>query len=149
MKIYGIGLLGMVLLALPSYAQDIEGVWKAIDDKSGQPKGLIEIKKQADGSYSGKILKLIPVNGFEVVDDICVDCPAPYTNKPMVGMEVLKGLKYNAGSNSYDGGQILDPKIGKIYSVKAKTQFQGKHLRLRGYIGTSILGRSQTWVRDK
>lgn len=65
----------------------------------------------------------------------------------MVGMEVLKGLKYNAETDSYENGQIIDPKIGRIYSVKAK--IQGKFLKVRGYIGTTLLGRNQIWVREK
>lgn len=147
MKRNSIRLLALILYTASGYAQDIQGTWKVIDDKSGQPKGVVEIRKKADETYSGKILKLIPVYGFKVVEDTCINCPAPYTNQPMVGMEVLKGLKYNAEADSYEGGQIIDPKIGRIYSVKAK--LQGKFLKVRGYLGTTLLGRNQIWIREK
>ena len=61
-------------------------------------------------------------------------------------MNIITGLKF-IKDKDYDQGQILDPATGKIYQLKAKLNQNGKMLRLRGYIGTSALGRSQTWIR--
>ena len=62
-------------------------------------------------------------------------------------MDVLKGLKPTAGSN-FTQGKIIDPLSGHIYSMKAKLSPNGKRLTLRGYVGVSALGRSQTWIRN-
>ena len=137
----------LLAMSFSAIAQDISGVWKTVDDKTGNPKGLIEIKKMPNQSYVGTILKLFPPVGFEAVD-ICQKCPAPYTNQPMVGMQVLTGLKFNADTDSYSGGKILDPRIGKMYSVKAKLGNNGNRLKVRGYVGISTLGRNQVWIRQ-
>jgi uncharacterized protein (DUF2147 family) len=129
------------------FAQEISGTWKTIDDKSGNPKALIEIRKTANDQFIGTIIKLFPPIGFEAVD-ICQNCPPPYTSKPMLGMEILKNLKYNAQSDSYEHGKILDPRQGKLYNANAKLRNDGKRLYIRGYIGLNALGRNQVWIRQ-
>ncbi len=79
--------------------------------------------------------------------ETCVNCPAPYTNQPILGMDVLTGLKYTGNSN-FTGGKIIDPFSGNIYSTKAKLSNNGKRLTMRGYVGVSALGRSQTWIKS-
>ena len=128
-----------------SFAEDITGLWQTIDDKTGAPKGQVEIRKDANGNYVGKIVKITPRAGY-TPKEICVDCPAPYTNKPILGLDVLTGLKHSSGNN-YTGGRILDPNTGKVYNMKAKLSSNGKRLTLRGYVGVSALGRTQTWIR--
>ncbi|HEY0563645.1 MAG TPA: DUF2147 domain-containing protein, partial [Methylophilus sp.] len=63
----------------------------------------------------------------------------------IIGMTIAKGLKKNG--NQYDGGEILDPENGKLYKCKMKLDDTGNQLEVRGYIGFSLLGRSQTWTR--
>ena len=129
-----------------SYAQDITGTWRHIDDQTGISKALIEIRKDGQDSYTGKIIKVTPLPGYTPKEK-CVNCPAPYTDKPILGLDILKGLKYDK-DNSYTGGKILDPLSGKTYSMKAKLSANGKRLQMRGYVGVSALGRSQTWIKD-
>ena len=138
----------LLLSAMTSlaFANDITGLWQTIDDKTGAPKGQVEIRQEANGTYVGKIVKITPRLGY-TPKEICVDCPAPYTNKPILGMDVLTGLKQGQGSN-YVNGRILDPNTGKIYSMKAKLSANGKRLHLRGYVGVSVLGRNQIWIRE-
>ena len=128
-----------------SFAEDIIGLWQSIDDKTGAPKALVEIRKEADNTYAGKVVKLTPRAGY-TPKEICVDCPAPYTNKPIIGLDVVTGLKSTDGLN-YTSGRILDPNTGKLYSMKAKLSSNGKRLHLRGYLGISALGRNQIWIR--
>ena len=130
-----------------TFAEDITGLWQSIDDKTGAPKGLVEIRKEVNGTYTGKIVKITPRAGY-TPKEICVDCPAPYTNKPIVGLDVVTGLKHSEGLN-YTNGRILDPNSGKIYSMKAKLSSNGKRLHLRGYLGISALGRNQIWIRTQ
>ena len=138
-------LLCSVLSSL-AFAEDITGLWQTIDDKTGAPKGQVEIRKEANGTFVGKVTKITPRTGY-TPKEICVDCPAPYTNKPILGLDVLTGLKQGQGSN-YVNGRILDPNTGKIYSMKAKLSANGKRLHLRGYVGVSVLGRNQIWIRE-
>ncbi len=126
-------------------AADISGLWQSIDDKTGAPKGLVELKMDTQGVYTGTIKKITPRVGY-TPKEFCVNCPAPYTGKPMIGLKAITGLKHINGMD-YGEGKILDPNTGKIYSLKARLSNNGKRLQLRGYIGISALGRSQTWIR--
>ena len=140
-------LIGVLLLSAVSsfsFAEDITGLWQTIDDKTGAPKGLVEIRKEND-TYVGKIVKVTPRAGY-TPKETCVDCPPPYTNKPIIGLDVVTGLKSTDGLN-YTSGRILDPNTGKLYSMKAKLSSNGKRLHLRGYLGISALGRNQIWIR--
>ena len=128
-------------------AQDLTGIWQQIDDKTGSPKALIEIQKDNNGSFTGKIKKITPRAGYTPKEK-CINCPPPYTNQPLLGLEVFNGLKYD-GENKYNDGKILDPLSGKIYNLKAKQTSNGKRLLLRGYIGISAIGRTQTWIRQE
>ncbi|TCB40714.1 DUF2147 domain-containing protein [Acinetobacter terrestris] len=142
-------ILAALLLSVSSsavFAEDISGSWKNIDDKTGSSKAILEIRQETNGTYTAKIVKVTPRPGY-TAKETCVNCPAPYTDKPILGMDVLKGLKPAAGSN-FTQGKIIDPLSGHIYSMKAKLSPNGKRLTLRGYVGVSALGRSQTWIRN-
>ena len=141
------GALILSVMSSLSIAEDITGMWQSIDDKTGAPKALVEIRKEANGTYAGKIVKITPRAGY-TPKETCVDCPAPYTNKPILGLDVMTGLKQGEGLN-YVNGRILDPNSGKVYSMKAKLSSNGKRLHLRGYVGVSALGRNQIWLRDE
>lgn len=142
--------LGLLLLGAAisgsALAQDLSGTWQQIDDKTGSPKAVIQISKESNGTYTGQIVKITPRPGY-TPREICNKCPAPYTNKPILGMDVVTGLKHGEGLN-YTNGRILDPNTGKIYSMKAKLSSNGKRLHLRGYLGVSALGRNQIWIRN-
>lgn len=129
-----------------AFAQDITGTWKNIDDKTGSSKAILEIRQEANGTFTAKVVKITPRPGY-TPKETCINCPAPYTNKPILGMDVLTGLKYVEGLN-FSGGKIIDPLSGNIYSMKAKLSPNGKRLNLRGYVGISALGRSQTWIKN-
>lgn len=141
-----ISIFSLFTLTSVVYAQDITGTWRQIDDQTGTSKALIEIRNESNNSYTGKIVKITPLPGYTPKEK-CVNCPPPYTEKPILGLDVLKGLKHDK-ENNFTGGKILDPLSGKIYAMKAKLSPNGKRLQMRGYIGVSALGRSQTWIRD-
>lgn len=128
--------------------QNLVGLWRTIDDKTGFAKGIVRITQEADGSYSGTIVKVIPRPNY-MPKELCQNCPAPYTNQPILGLTVLKGLKPDANrENVYTDAHILDPLSGHIYKAKAKISSDGRRLSMRGYVGVSVLGRSQSWFRD-
>lgn len=142
------GILGLVLslASVTAFSATIEGFWYSIDDRTGEKLSIVEIRKGADGRYHGKIAYRYPVPGGAALIN-CTKCPPPYTNQPILGLEILSGLKEDTEKrNAYDG-KVLEPKSGKIYKGKANLSADGKRLRLRGYVGVSALGRTVVWIR--
>ena len=140
---------GLLLIALfglqPLCAQDtsvITGVWKTFDDDTNQPAALVEITVK-DGVYSGIIKKLLDPSALPT----CEKCTDSRKGKPVLGMEILTGLKKSG--ESYVDGRILDPDDGEIYRTEMKLKDQGSKLEVRAYIGIPLLGRTQTWVRER
>jgi uncharacterized protein (DUF2147 family) len=121
------------------------GLWRTIDDNTGQPKGLVRIRA-VDGQYEGKIEKAFPKPGEDPAPK-CDKCDGTRHNQPVLGMTILWGLTQQG--DEYQGGEILDPESGKIYRVKMKLTDGGKKLEVRGFIGISLLGRSQIWLREE
>jgi uncharacterized protein (DUF2147 family) len=118
------------------------GLWQSIDDKSGKPRSLIRIS-ESNGEYSAVVEKgLLPTDTGDAVCDKCTD---ERKGQPIIGMTIVNGLKKNG--EKYDGGKILDPDNGKIYKCKMTLNKAGDELEVRGYIGFSLIGRSQTWKR--
>lgn len=126
-------------------AQDlssINGIWKTFDDETNQAAALVEISNKV-GVYSGTIKQLIDPNS----PAICDKCTDYRKGKPLLGMQILSDLKLADGI--YSGGYILDPDNGEIYRVQAKLIDQGSKLNVRAYIGIPLIGRTQTWIREK
>lgn len=117
------------------------GLWKTIDDATNEPRAIVEIK-EVDGKLTGKIIKTFPKEGDKTE---CTECSGDKKNKPIVGLEIIWDLK-NDG-DEWNGGQILDPKNGKIYKAKLSLIENGEKLKVRGFIGFSLLGRTQVWLR--
>jgi len=134
----------LILTATSLFAQSAPtGLWQNIDDKTGKPKAHIEIYEQGGVLY-GKIVKLL----LKPQDTLCDKCKGNLKDKPVVGMVFLKNMKYDSGNGEYSGGQILDPDNGKWYKCNLKVENSSK-LTVRGFIGFSLIGRNQTWVRVK
>lgn len=134
--------LVLAFITCTGYAQSISGTWKTIDDKSGQPRSIVEIFER-NGKVFGKIIKIFPAAGEEP-DPICDECPeddARYKKK-IIGMEIIKDME-KAG-DEYTEGNILDPEDGKVY--KCKLWLEGTNLKVRGYWGPFY--RTQTWTRS-
>lgn len=126
---------------------DLVGLWRNVDDKTGFSKGIVEIKKDNNGLYSGKVIEIIPRPDYTPKTH-CYQCPAPYTNQPILGLQVLSNMKADPNKpREYQGGTILDPVSGKIYKSRIKLNSTGSRLTMRGFIGFEIIGRSQTWIR--
>jgi len=121
------------------------GLWKNIDDKTGKSKALIRIV-QINGELTGKIEKVFPEPG-ESPTPKCDKCEGALKNLPIVGLTILSGMKRDG--DEYNGGTILDPANGKVYSSKLFLVEAGKKLNVRGFIGMPFLGRSQIWLREE
>ena len=120
------------------------GLWKTVDDNTKKEKSLVRIV-ESGGVYTGKVEKVIDPDAPK--DAVCKDCTDDRKDKPVVGMTIIRNMKAGGDKDVFEGGDILDPNNGKVYSAKLKLVEGGKKLDVRGYIGTPLLGRSQTWQR--
>ena len=120
------------------------GLWKTIDDATGKPRSLIRISDK-NGELIATIEKgLLPSNS---PNDVCDQCTGERKGKPLIGMVIMDGMK--AKGDVFEGGHILDPDNGETYQCKIKLDSTGNKLEVRGFIGVSLLGRSQTWLREE
>lgn len=120
------------------------GRWVTIDDKDHQPRSMIEIVNNG-GALQGQVIKIFDRPG-DNPGHLCRKCKGDLKDKPVVGMIVLSGLKQDG--DTWDGGTIMDPDSGNTYSGALKLEDGGEKLNVRGYLGISLFGRSQTWVRE-
>jgi uncharacterized protein (DUF2147 family) len=118
------------------------GLWKTIDDKTGSPRAIVRIYEQ-DGKLFGRIERSF-TPGAE--NRVCEECTDERKNRPIIGLIIIRNIRSKDGE--YAGGDILDPDTGTVYRCKFHLDQNGSHLIVRGYIGISLLGRSQTWQRQ-
>lgn len=139
-------LLLAALTVLPVLAQaaDLSGVWQTTDDHTGKPRSLVRIVENA-GEYSAIVEKGLLAT--DTGDAVCDKCTDERKGQKIIGMTIAKHLKKSSKANVYDGGEILDPDNGKTYQCKMTLSASGNELEVRGFIGFSLIGRSQTWKR--
>jgi uncharacterized protein (DUF2147 family) len=118
------------------------GLWKTIDDKDGTVKSEIRII-ETNGVISGKVERILDPEAKP--GETCIECKDERKDQPILGMEILRGLKKADGKDLWEGGNVLDPKNGKVYRATV-TPIEGGHkLQMRGYIG--FFYRTQIWTR--
>lgn len=121
-------------------SQSVIGKWKTFDDKTGDAKSVVEIYEK-DSKVYGKIIEIL---NPEKKNDKCTKCSGQDKDKPLKGLTIIKGLKKDG--KEYSDGEILDPSSGKLYKCTISLENKDK-LKVRGYVGISAFGRSQTWTR--
>ena len=127
------------------FAQSPVGVWKTIDDKTNEVKSEVTIT-EVNGKIFGKVTKLLRKNANPAKK--CVDCKGAKKDQLILGLTIVEGLWKK--DNQWEGGTITDPENGKEYSCKIKFKDGNPdQLEVRGFLGISLLGRSQTWYRVK
>ena len=138
--------LAFCLIAMVAMAQSPIGKWETVDDETGKVRSVVEIYEQ-DGKLFGKILELRNRTADEDPDPVCDDCDEddPRYNQRVVGMVILTDLEKESDTE-WEDGEILDPKNGSVYSCYIELEEPNK-LMVRGYIGFSLLGRTQYWHR--
>ncbi len=130
-----------LFISLPVKAQDVLGRWSTVDDQTREVKSIVEIYSK-NGQVFGKVVAISDPQQQEVTCSKCDD-KDPRKNQPIIGMEIIKGLK--KAENAWTNGEILDPENGKVY--KCKIWVENGSLVVRGYLGFTWLGRSQTWIK--
>ncbi|OJX31771.1 MAG: hypothetical protein BGO74_04930 [Burkholderiales bacterium 68-12] len=133
-----------IVIAAPSWAQMTpEGLWRNVDDKTGEAKAEIRIKADAQGVLSGVLERRLTKDAKP--DDVCKECSDDRKDKPLLGLEIIRNARKADGKDQWEGGKILDPENGRNYTLRLTPIEGGKKLEVRGSIGP--FGRTQTWIR--
>ena len=133
-------LIPVLFFFISSFSQDIIGKWKTVD-ANNKELSIVEIYEE-NNLYYGKIIKVFNDEG----KTICDYCKGQFKDKDMIGLIILKDLKKE--KDIYEDGKITDPEIDKTYSCYVKLENPNK-LKLRGFIGFSLIGRTEYWYRVK
>jgi uncharacterized protein (DUF2147 family) len=139
-------LLAVLALAAPARAADasaqIVGRWRTIDDATKKPKSIVQIYEE-NGKLFGKIEQLLDPKPDDP-DPVCKKCEGDLKDQRILGLRFMWDFKKDGS-----GGRILDPDNGKVYKCNLTVKDGGKKLDVRGYIGISLIGRTQTWLREE
>ena len=133
----------LTLAAGAAFAQSTPvGLWRNIDDKTGEAKAEIRIVDNA-GTLNGKIEKRLVKDSKP--DAVCEECKDERKGQPIKGLEIIRGAKKAEGKDAWEGGKILDPENGREYGLRLTPVDGGQKLEVRGSFGP--FWRTQTWVR--
>ena len=126
------------------------GTWQQVDDVTGKPTSILQIT-ESNGELQAKVLQVMNATPEDIARDgnppKCTQCDGARKDQPIIGMTIMWGVTRDY--DVWDGGRILDPKNGKTYKVKLTLKDGGQKLDVHGYIGFSLLGRSQVWRREQ
>jgi uncharacterized protein (DUF2147 family) len=122
-----------------------EGLWEQVDEQTGKAESWFRIYKKGD-VYEGQIVKMFPKPGEDPDKEWrCDKCQGEDKGAPVLGMALIKGMKRNG--LAYEDGTITDPRDGSVYRALMNLSPDNKTMEMRGYLGISLFGRSQTWRR--
>jgi len=121
------------------------GKWRTIDDRTGKVRAIVDIWEEGGRLY-GKIERLLD-SDLNLPNPQCIQCIGDLKGKPVIGMRILWDLRKDG--DQWSGGRVLDPENGRSYRCIIAIQESGKILKVRGFIGISIFGRTQYWMREQ
>ncbi|WP_426269296.1 DUF2147 domain-containing protein [Dyella kyungheensis] len=137
---------GLLLGSSAVFAAEVTpvGTWKTIDDETGKPKSIVKITDEG-GELKATVIQVL--QSEDGPHPICKACDGERKDKPVEGMNIMWGV--HKDGDTWDGGKILNPHDGKIYKVKLQPSADGTKMTVRGYIGFSLLGKTQVWERQE
>ncbi len=135
---------GMSVSVLAQNNNSAEGYWQTRDDVTHKPSSVIHIYKKG-AEWIGQTSHIY-VEGKQKSSDICTACHGSQHNKPMLGLVIISHMK-EVGAGRYKNGYVLDPRDGKIYHAQMTVADHGRVLKLRGYVGAPMFGKTTQWYR--
>lgn len=138
-----LGLLAAMLCLQTARGAGIEGRWMTVSDKTGKPESIVRLVEH-EGELRGTIEEIFPAPG-DPPNPRCEKCKGEFKDKPIVGLQFLWGFRRDG--DRYGPGRILDPDEGEVYRCELALADDGRALKVRGYIGIPLFGRTQVWVR--
>jgi len=121
------------------------GRWLTLDDATGKATSVVSIWEEK-GKLYGRIEKLIDPDPKDP-DPRCDRWEGELKGKPLIGLRILWDLRKDGAE--WTGGRILDPDNGKVYKCSITVEHDGEKLKVRGFIGFSLLGRTEYWLRQE
>jgi len=131
-----------LLFAFTLNAQSIFGKWNSTNNETGEIDSVIEIYKKNNKAFA-KVVKIMDPSRQ---NSVCTACEGENKNKRILGLDILTGLEKN--DDEWSGGEILDPRNGSVYNCYIKLVKKDK-LKIRGFIGVAIFGKTNYWERAK
>jgi uncharacterized protein (DUF2147 family) len=139
-----LGFMLSVFLSHAVHAQDPAlGGWHTVDDETGEIKSLVVLSLAEDGTMVGVIKKVLKK---EAGSGLCEKCEGDMKDQPIEGMQFIWGVE-RTGEGEWEDGNLLDPESGTVYNGNITIADNPNELEVRGYVGISLFGRSQTWQR--
>ena len=133
--------LFIITLSFVTHGQSIIGQWETFDDETKEKKAIIEIYKTNNLFFS----KIVESYTSEK-NAVCETCEGTRKGKPIIGLVIIENLKKDG--DEFNSGTILDPENGKTYKCYLALINKNK-LKVRGYLGFSLFGRTQYWIRKE
>ncbi|MGB2225028.1 MAG: DUF2147 domain-containing protein [Polaribacter sp.] len=133
-------LLLLITINYTVNSQTIFGKWHSFNDETQEIESVIEVYEKDGKAFA----KIIEIKNPDRKTAVCDMCKGSNKDKPILGMEILSGLQMD--DDEWSGGKILDPKNGKEYKCYIKL-IEDNKLKIRGYVGFSLLGRTAYWQR--
>ncbi len=123
------------------------GMWQTYKGgkPGGAPDGKVQIYEE-NGVWYGKIAGSSNPDDKDNVS-YCTNCSGEFKDKPVQGLRFMWG--FTRDGNKYTGGNILDPNTGSTYNSSMTLVDNGQVLKMRGYMGISLFGQTETWTRIK
>ncbi len=119
------------------------GFWQS-NYEPGKPSGWFYFVDH-NGVYEGRLVKGFKKAPDDPVNETCVKCPGDKKDAPMMGLVIVWGMQRHGAK--YENGSIMDPRDGSIYHAQMEVSPDGQKLFVRGYLGVSLFGQTQTWDR--
>jgi uncharacterized protein (DUF2147 family) len=135
--------LTLTLLCATAAAQmSPVGTWRSIDEDTKEAKSEVVITDNG-GVLTGRVSKLLRKDAKQ--DAVCSECTDDRKDKPVIGLDIIRGVKKVDGQDVWQNGKIMDPESGKNYNLRLTPIDGGAKLQVRGSV--LFISRTQTWQR--